>query len=111
MKRQKIYTRKIHIWLSEEQFNNLDDESKILGIAKIDILRKYITRKSIYSKFYTTIDYKIKKIGDLLNQIARHCNTAKKYDEPLVEKYIKEKLDEIKARQDELTEFYRDFKI
>lgn len=110
MKRQKIYTRKMHIWLSEEQFNNLDDESKILGIAKIDILRKYIEKKSIYSKFYTTIDYKTKKISDLINQITRHFNKAKKYDEPLVEKYLKEKLDEIKTRQDELTQFYKDFK-
>lgn len=72
----KIYTVKIHTWVTEEQAAKLRNKTTALGKSQAQVMRDQIEENHPYANILakkTRIDG---KCGGLLNQVARVLNTT-----------------------------------
>lgn len=100
----KIYTKKMHIWLTQDQFDKLDTDAKNLKVKKVDIVRRNISKEYPYINLISSLLMDFKKQGNLLNQVARHCNETHQAGEEIlptlreIAHTYRVILDEIKAK-------------
>ncbi|MCV9913940.1 MobC family plasmid mobilization relaxosome protein [Burkholderia pseudomallei] len=75
--REKIYQKKVHIYLTNEQKDKLDNDRKELGLNTSQLVRKLLSNTFVYTKYLSQLILEVKKFGNNLNQIARWCNETK----------------------------------
>lgn len=72
--REKIYTEKFHLWLTVKQAEKFTENASKLKLKKREYLRRIIMGEFIYVKYLGVLIMLAKRQGNLLNQIAKHCN-------------------------------------
>lgn len=86
--RQPNHTCKISVRFSEDQKNNIELNAAMAGITVSSYIRNAVFgSKPPIRKFDKAMMVQISKIGNNLNQIARHVNLNKSIDQ-IVLKYI-----------------------
>jgi hypothetical protein len=90
--REKIYTEWLHLRLTVEQSKRLEENASKLKLKQREFIRRIIMGEFIYVKYLGVLIMLAKRQGNLLNQIAKHCNeTQQAGDEilPLLRKIDK----------------------
>jgi len=91
--------KRVTIRLTQDEYDKLYQQAKALDITLSQLLRKKISgdRERLTTKCDKELLYEINRIGNNLNQIAKHCNITKSIDklalQSLVE--IERKINEI----------------
>lgn len=75
--REKIYVKKVHLWLTQEQWEKLKEDAERLDLKQIEVIRRAIERKYSYVSYLLNLIMLVRNQGKLLNQIARHCNRTR----------------------------------
>ena len=94
-------TKKITIRLTSDEYLLLKQKANNLDITLSEYIRKKIlgNREKIINKCTKELLYEINRIGNNLNQIAKHCNIRKSVD-----KLVLKELVDIEKRLNELME-------
>ncbi len=80
--RQPNHTCKISVRFSEDQKNNIELNAAMAGITVSSYIRNAVSgSKPPIHKFDKAMMVQISKIGNNLNQIARHANLTKSIDQ------------------------------
>lgn len=80
--RQPNHTCKISVRFSEDQKNNIELNATLAGITVSSYIRNAVSgSKPPIHKFDKAMMVQISKIGNNLNQIARHVNLNKSIDQ------------------------------
>jgi hypothetical protein len=82
--RTGIYTKKVHLWLTEDQWEKTKEDAIGLRLKQIEVIRRAIERKYPYVTYLLGLMKLVKNQGNLLNQIARMCNSKKSVDEEML---------------------------
>jgi len=92
-------TKRITIRLTDDEYLLLKQQSNNLDITLSEYIRKKIlgNRERITNKCTKELLYEINRIGNNLNQIARHCNINKSVDKLVLKELvdIEKKLNEL----------------
>ena len=86
MKKEKRVT----IRFTEDEYNKLKTKADELGISLSTYIRKKAlgNRERISSKCNKELLYEMNRIGNNLNQIARHCNITKTIDKLVLQSLV-----------------------
>lgn len=79
--REKIYVKKVHLWLTLEQWNKSKEDAERLKLKQIEVIRRALGKEYPYITHLITIINLVRNQGNLMNQIARNCNRGKSIDE------------------------------
>lgn len=92
-KKMRRRTRRVEARLSNNEYELLNLKCKEMQITKSDFfryaLKGFIPDKKLNSKVLELI-FEIKRIGNNINQIAKHANTTGKVNELFLLEYINE---------------------
>ena len=83
--KNKKYTKQLRIWLTEEQHKKIVEDRELLGIKTSALARKLLDKEYVYGKYLSNLILEVKKEGNNLNQIARHCNETDQAGEEIIE--------------------------
>lgn len=74
--------KRVTIRFTQDEYNKLKDEATKLGITLSSYLRNKIlgNRGNLLTKCDKELLYELNRIGNNLNQIAKHCNINKSID-------------------------------
>ena len=91
--------KRITIRFTDDEYNELKAKADELDIPLSTYIRKKVlgNREKILTKCNKELLYEINRIGNNLNQIAKHCNTTKTID-----KLVLQSLVEIEKKLNEL---------
>jgi len=90
--------RRVTIRLTQDEYDKLSQQAKALDITLSQLLRKKLgNRESFTTKCDKELLYEINRIGNNLNQIAKHCNINKSVDKLVLKSLveIERKINEI----------------
>lgn len=82
--RTKLYKKKIHVYLTDEQDRKLSEDSKKLNLSKSDVFRKSIDKDFIYCNLFVRLISVFRNHENNLNQIARHTNETKQAGDEII---------------------------
>lgn len=85
------------VYIKKEDDEKFKEKVKRLGLSQSNFLRLLINKKDIYTNLIMTLRVENSRMGNNLNQIARHLNTYNQVDES-----IKFELELIRKNQDEI---------
>lgn len=82
--------KKVTIRLTQDEYNKLNNETQKLNMSMSELIRHKILNKKVKvkSKLSTQIVYELNRIGNNLNQIAKHCNTTKTIDKLVLQQLV-----------------------
>ncbi len=91
--------KRVTIRFTDDEYNQLKEKADELGISLSTYIRKKTlgNRERISTKCDKKLLYEINRIGNNLNQIAKHCNTIGTIDKFVLKELvdIEKKLNEI----------------
>ena len=96
---QMAKDKRVTIRFTDDEYNQLKTKADELGISLSTYIRKKTlgNRGKISSKCDKELLYEINRIGNNLNQIAKHCNTTK-----IIDKVVLKSLAEIEKKLNDL---------
>jgi len=82
--------RRVTIRLTQDEYDKLYQQAKALDITLSQLLRKKIlgNRERLATKCDKELLYEINRIGNNLNQIAKHCNINKSVDKLVLKSLV-----------------------
>lgn len=82
--------KKVTIRLTQDEYNKLNNETQKLNMSMSELIRHKILNKKVRvkSKLSTQAIYELNRIGNNLNQIAKHCNITKTIDKLVLQQLV-----------------------
>ena len=82
--------KRVTIRLTQEEYEKLKEKANTLGITTSAYIRKKIlgNREKVLTKCDKDLLYEINRIGNNLNQIAKHCNINKSVDKLVLQELV-----------------------
>lgn len=94
--RERIYVKKVHLWLTVEQWEKSKSDAEALNLKQIELIRRNINKEYPYATFLLNLMMLVRKQGNLLNQIAKQCNITKSIGQEQLD--LLKKIDESNRR-------------
>ena len=82
--------KRVTIRFTDDEYNKVYSSAQELGISLSDYIRRKATgnRERISSKCNKELLYEMNRIGNNLNQIAKHCNINKSVDKLVLKSLV-----------------------
>ena len=81
--------KRVTIRLTQEEYEKLKEKANTLGITTSAYIRKILgNREKVLTKCDKELLYELNRIGNNLNQIAKHCNINKSVDKLVLQELV-----------------------